>query len=114
MSAYARLVDTCETAVLAGRRQSAETVLALSTAGEFDTALASILRGLAKYADDHQNRYQSPLADDYVLGPAWLAALAGLLTLLNGETGRLDCGDVDRAIRDVAEAAGFTRDLGSP
>lgn len=108
---YAALANACEESAARGRQNSAETVMGLSTDGYFDTPIGAMLRALARYADDYERRFKSPIAEDYVLGKDWLAMLTGLVGLLNGETHRLDCGDVDRAVRDVAEAAGFTRDL---
>ena len=108
---YAALASACESSAAAGRRDSALTVMGLSTEGYFDTPIGAMLRALARYADDHERRYGVRIAEHYVIGADWLASLTGLVGLLNGETHRLDCGDVDRAVRDVAEAAGFTRDL---
>ncbi len=62
---------------------------------------------LARYADMHRRRYGSDLGEDGVLGPTWESMARGLLGLLNGETGRLDCGTVDGAIRAMGAAAGI-------
>lgn len=40
--------------------------------------------GLLRYAKAHKYNYQTPLADDGVLGPEFLSALTGLRGLLNG------------------------------
>lgn len=69
-----------------------------------------MLRALAVYADDHHLRYERPIAHDYVLGTDWRRALASVRGLLDGETGRLDCGDVDRAILAMFKAADFFGD----
>jgi hypothetical protein len=66
---------------------------------------------LAKYADAHHRTYESPIGDDGVLGDAWESALRSLVALLNGETGRLDCGDVDHAARAMHRVAGFEGEL---
>ena len=47
------------------------------------------------------------LADDYVLGTAWADVGKAMLALLNGPTGKLDCGTVDGFIRDAFTAEGF-------
>ena len=106
---YQALAEACEDSSSKGRRNSAETIMGYSTACEFDTPIGEMLRALAKYADHHAKRF-GPLGDDYFLGAAWLDCIKGVRAMLNGETGRLDCGDVDRAIIDVAKAAGFPED----
>ena len=70
--------------------------------------VAALVEALNAYAVIHAERFGSPLADDYVLGPAWLDAAKGVRALLNGECGGLDCGTVDGAIVDmVVNAGGF-------
>ena len=108
---FLTLVGITEGAAYAGRRGSSETLMGLATNGPFDSAIGEVLRGLAQYADDHESRFGSPLGQDYVLGAAWEQALRGLVSLLNGETGRLDCCDVDRIARAVHRAAGFEGEL---
>lgn len=66
-----------------------------------------MVQGAATYADAHAKRYESKIGDDGVLGPAWCDILRGVLTLLNGEMGRLDGGTVDGLIRDMLQAEGF-------
>ncbi len=108
---FLTLVDHCEDAAFKGRRSSAETVMGLTTSSPFDTAISEMIRGLARYADDHEARFGAPLGQDCILGAAWEEMLKGLVTLLNGETGRLDCGDVDRLARALHRAAGFEGEL---
>lgn len=105
------LVDVCDVSAARGRRNSAETILGFSTQGPFDTHIGAMLKALACYADSHARQYASPIADDGLLGEAWRDALRGVRALLNGETGRLDCGDVDKAILDMYRAAGFRDEL---
>jgi hypothetical protein len=62
------------------------------------------------YADAHAERFESSIGDDYVLGPIWERMGRTIGELLNGETGRLDCGTIDGMIRDVLERNGFKRD----
>lgn len=76
----------------------------------FEGAFSYGIRALAEYADAHQERYDSPLAEDYVLGEAWEQAIRGVLALLNGELGRLDGGELDRTIREIGARAGFKSD----
>lgn len=76
-----------------------------------ELALRQLFRGLRDLAEAHERRYGGRIADDGVLGPAWLDMAKGLETHLNGELGRLDGGLLDRELRDLAYMAGFTRDL---
>jgi hypothetical protein len=62
---------------------------------------------LAGYADAHAIRFESPLAEDGILGQAWLDMLRGLRTLLNGDLGRFDGGTLDALAHAIADAAGF-------
>lgn len=64
----------------------------------------------AEYGLEHHERYESRLADDYVLGPAWAKIGEGLLALLNGDLGRLDGGSLDGMIRMALQAQGFDPD----
>ncbi len=68
-------------------------------------AIIQLARSLADYADAHASRFDNPIGHDGVLGPAWHDAVRGVLTFLNGESGNLDCGTVNRAIRAMAKAA---------
>jgi hypothetical protein len=77
----------------------------------FESAIASSLVALRDYAVAHECTYGSPLAQDGVLGDAWLDMLRGLRALLNGELGRLDGGFLDGAICNLHRAAGFTGEL---
>lgn len=69
---------------------------------DHEAAIGLMYRGLMAYPPAHKERFDSLLGEDYVLGPAWIKAARGFLALLNGETGRLDCGTMDGAIRDIA------------
>lgn len=104
---HAALCDACEESAARGRQTSAETVLGYSTSGGFDTAIGQMLRALALYADSHLARFESPITQNYYIGPEWRRSLSAVRALLNGETGSLDCGDVDHAILVMFKAAGF-------
>lgn len=65
-------------------------------------SIVHMLDAVSYYMQEHRNMYDSPIGDDYVLGPAVADILRGALVLLNGETGHLDCGTLDKAIRDLA------------
>jgi len=72
---------------------------------EFESPVLELLVGLAGYADAHRDRYESEVGEDGVLGDHFEEIARGLLGLLNGETGRLDCGTLDGAIRKLCKAA---------
>lgn len=68
----------------------------------------TILEELARYADAHAARLESPLGGDYVLGDYWLDTVKALLSLRDGELGDLDAGLLGEHARDMARAAEFT------
>jgi hypothetical protein len=63
-------------------------------------AIVTLLEGLKKYAKAHEDRFGSPISEDYILGPALESIAEGVRTLLNGETGRLDCGTLDTMLAE--------------
>ena len=63
---------------------------------------------LEAMADAHAERYAAVIAEDGVLGDCWLKILHGVRGMLNGETGRLDCGTVDGWLVRLALGHGFT------
>lgn len=78
---------------------------------DYEAAFVHIIYGLRMFAKAHAAQYDGPIGDDGVLGECWLSIARGLVGMLNGDTGRLDAGAVDGSIRDLANDAGFTRDL---
>ena len=75
-----------------------------------EIGINGLIAGWASYADRHYARYGSGVGDDGVLGPAWAQVGAGIRRLLNGETGRFDCGTLDGFICDSLAAEGFDPD----
>lgn len=65
---------------------------------------------LERMAGEHKQLYDAPIGEDGFMGAAWLDILRGLRAALNGETGRLDCGTVDRWLLDMLARAGFTEE----
>ena len=72
----------------------------------FETPIAGMLHLWAQYAADHKAEYDALIGDDYVIGPAWEAIGDGIRELLNGQTGRLDCGTLDAFILDTMRENG--------
>jgi predicted RNA methylase len=75
----------------------------------FESAIATLYRGMAEYADATRAAYDGTIGDDYVLGESWKDLGNALIGLLNGETGRLDCGTLDGQIRDLIESGGTAK-----
>ena len=73
-------------------------------------ALEQIDMSLRRYAVAHYQLYDALIGHDVVLGEEWLKVASGLLGLLNGETGKIDCGKLDGSIRQLAEDCGFNPD----
>jgi hypothetical protein len=74
----------------------------------FEAAIVGMLNAWLEYEITQTTRYQSEIGADYVLGPAWEAMGHAIRGLLNGETGRLDCGTIDGIICNRLRAQGFT------
>lgn len=72
----------------------------------FERGVVTLFRGLAEYADAHRKQYGSIIMDDGVIGEYWHWLGEALIGLLNGDTGRLDCGTLDGQIRDLIERGG--------
>lgn len=72
---------------------------------KLERAIVAFCRALNDYARTHLLRYGSPIGEDGVLGQDWEVMARALIGLLNGETGRLDCGTLDKAIRAMAKDA---------
>lgn len=77
---------------------------------DFETAIVEMIKGWAKYAEDYVVLYDSPIGQDGVLGDYWEAIGDGLRGLLNGATGRLDCGTLDGYILRTMAGNGVSTD----
>ncbi len=84
--------------------------LRFPTPGQNEVAIGNMIGAWARYADSHAARFDSGIGADYVLGPAWAGIGSHLLTLLNGDCGRFDCGTLDGFIRDALTAEGYNPD----
>ena len=72
-----------------------------------EVPIVGLLDAWIGYAVRHQQRYDSRVGSDYVLGPEWAAIGAALRGLLNGELGRLDGGTLDGILCHNLQAEGF-------
>ena len=77
---------------------------------DHEIAIVRMLQGWLWYAEKHENRFGSGIGDDSALGPSWAAMGGAIRALLNGETGRIDCGTIDSIVADTLEAEGFDAD----
>jgi hypothetical protein len=78
--------------------------------GRWEVAFVKMYDGWRAYAQAHRYAYKSPIGDDYVLRVPWQAIGLSLLAMLNGETGRLDCGSMDKVIRQILAQEGCPAD----
>lgn len=78
---------------------------ALKVPVAFERAIVGLLESWAQYADAHRARYEACL-DDHVIGAAWADLGRSIHTLLDGETGRLDCGTLSGFINDLLSFEG--------
>jgi hypothetical protein len=74
-----------------------------------EQAIRKMIEGAILYAKAHASAYETPIGEDYVLGPPWLAIVGSLRRLLDGEIGSLDGGSTDRVLLDLARSQGFSK-----
>lgn len=84
---------------------------------EHGEPLLVMMDSLIKYAEAYRERFETPLADDYVLGNDWLRAAAAVRGLLNGDgvvawkrdrsTDSKDNGAIEGMFWDGLALAGF-------
>jgi hypothetical protein len=77
---------------------------------DYERALVQMLSGWLRYADAVQNRWESGIGQDGVLGPSWAEIGSGLRGLLNGELGRLDGGTLDALLVNTLREEEFDPD----
>jgi hypothetical protein len=73
----------------------------------FERPLVRMVEQWLRYADAHQKEHESPIGEDFVLGQYWEDIGDALRGLLNGQSGRLDCGTLDAVILDSMQAVGI-------
>jgi hypothetical protein len=77
-----------------------------------EAPIVNLVLAFAAYADNHSARFDSKIGFDGVLGPAWADIGQSIITLLNGEIGRLDGGIVDGLVHDIMAEYGVDPDTG--
>ena len=73
----------------------------------FEAPISGMIKAWRLYAIEHAVCYESPIGEDYVLGPAWLEMGRTIHRLLDGETGRLDCGTLSHYLITFAKENGM-------
>ena len=81
--------------------------LALVDPDAVEAPIVNLLKVLDTYDRQHVTQFGSAVANDYVLGAAWLEIARAARTLLNGDLGRLDGGSLDKILLDLIRTAGF-------
>lgn len=79
---------------------------ALAVPRGFEASITAMIQGWALFADEYRKRSESPIGEDNALGHEWGSVGRAIIMLLNGETGRLDCGTLHGFIRDTMETEG--------
>jgi hypothetical protein len=82
-------------------------VRAINAPRALEAPIVRMIAAWAEYADSHRRCYESSIGEDYVLGEAWVTLARGIHALLDGETGRLDCGTLSTFIHDTLKAEGI-------
>jgi len=72
-----------------------------------ELSVSTLLQAWLDYAEAHEDRYGSPIGDDYILGNVWADLGRSIHGLLDGETGRIDCGVVSHSINAALKANGY-------
>jgi|1_EtaG_2_1085319.scaffolds.fasta_scaffold09492_1 hypothetical protein len=80
---------------------------AMDNPTSIEAPTVKIFQYLGDAIEAHEERYGTKLANDYILGAAWLEIAKQVRVLLNGELGRLDGGTLDKALYSLAQVAGF-------
>jgi hypothetical protein len=75
-----------------------------------ERGILAMLAGWLDYADEYRDTNGDSVADDGYLGSEWIDIGKAIRSLLNGDTGHLDCGSLDSVICDTFEAEGINPD----
>lgn len=69
--------------------------------------IVAMLGAWIEYAQHHEQRHGANIGDDSYLGPIWSDLGQTIHRLLDGETGRLDCGTLSHIIHTNRTAVGL-------
>jgi len=76
----------------------------------FEVALKYMVLALDQYGSEMRRQFGREVGNDGVLGPAYRDIVEAVLTLLNGDLGRLDGGTLDKLVRAIAHENGIELD----
>lgn len=79
---------------------------ALSNPKGPEIPITTLLLGLEDYMHSYSVRFNTEIYEDGVLGDGVIDIVKGIRTLLNGETGRLDCGTIDARLVEILRKCG--------
>lgn len=72
----------------------------------FERGIVGLWKSLAELAQAHFDTCGTYISEDGYLGDEWAQILSSAHSLLNGETGRLDCGTLSKQIEDLRTSGG--------
>lgn len=78
---------------------------------EYETVIVGLVTSWAAIGDTCR-KHGREVKSDYVLCQIFVEMGQQIISLLNFDCGRLDCGTVDGTIRDIARNEGFDLDTG--
>lgn len=81
---------------------------AIQHAGHHGQPILEIIDALLRAAKVHRARFGSPISEDYMLGPCWLASIKNARGLLNGDFGPIDNGTAEAIFWHAMDCAGFS------
>ena len=101
-----RLEEVCNTSPEQTRYAAGHAAACGMPREYWERPIVSMIQGVASYVGQvADNGYE--VASDYVLGVGVGHLLHGIKILLDGDTGRLDCGTLLSALDDIARIAGW-------
>jgi hypothetical protein len=84
--------------------QAVQHAEAMLSPRRIERGIVKIMDGIALYFEDYARETESPIGEDGVIGEAAENMVAAVKIMLDGPTGRLDCGTLERRIRSLAMA----------
>lgn len=89
--------------------QLARHVEAVAAPRGVERPILRMIEAWEAYRTEYARTLEAPIGDDGVLGEEWAAIGDAIHALLNGPTGRLDCGTLSTRIRVAQAKEGFER-----
>lgn len=80
---------------------------AINAPSPVEQPIVKLLQAWLAYASQHASTYDWPIGEDFVLGRYWQDIGEAIRGMLNGTTGRLDCGTLDGFILNTMAEQGI-------